>query len=106
AAVTRGGARGTVVHIDHFGNAITNIPSSSIPASIRTAELSVRGRTSRRVAVRSIYEELPKYTVGLLGSSFGTLELAVREGSATARLRLQVGHALRVRWRPGRPGRR
>jgi S-adenosyl-L-methionine hydrolase (adenosine-forming) len=102
ATITPRELRGVVMHLDHFGNAITNIPSLAVPPGLDTVVLVIAGRRARSVAVRSIYEELAPGAVGLLGSSFGTLELAVREGSAASRLRLQVGDDVRVRWRSGR----
>lgn len=88
----RSGARvrGTVLHVDHFGNAITNIPSSWFPdeAVVVVARL---GRGTRRLARRRTYSDLSRGAVGLLGSSFGTLEVAQREGRAAETLSLRVG---------------
>jgi S-adenosyl-L-methionine hydrolase (adenosine-forming) len=90
-----GGAEGEVVHVDHFGNLITNIPS----AWIRT----LRGRVSVAVGERALrvvrwvrsYESLGPGRLGALGSSFGTAEIAVARGSAAARLGGATGRSVR-----------
>jgi S-adenosyl-L-methionine hydrolase (adenosine-forming) len=99
AEITPSGARGMIMHLDHFGNAITNIPTAALPASTRSVELILRGRRRHGVPVRPIYETLPRDGLGLVSSSFGTLELAVRERSAAAGLHLRVGQTVRIRWR-------
>jgi len=90
-AVRRGrSVEGEVVHVDRFGNLITNVPSTWLS----TVPGSVTARWRRRSTVlprRRTYAELAPRQVGLLGSSFATIEIGVREGSAAARTRLGVG---------------
>ena len=84
-------ATGEVLHVDRFGNLITNIPTRWVGGSSR--RISVRLGGARRVElpwVRS-YEALGRGTLGVLGSSFGLVELAVAEGRAAERLRANVG---------------
>jgi S-adenosyl-L-methionine hydrolase (adenosine-forming) len=102
---TADGARGEVVHVDRFGNLITNVPSQWVPA--RTRSLSLRlGRTrARRVPWAGQYEELGRRTLGLLGSSFGLVEVAVGEGRAADLLRARDGTVVDLRWASRRPGR-
>ena len=91
------GAHGVVLHADRFGNAITNIPTGWVP--VRSSHISARWGT-RRVTlpwVRS-YEAVALRRPLALGSSFGTVELAVHRGSAVERLGLPVGRGVRLAW--------
>jgi len=105
AARTASGAQGCVLHVDRFGNLITNIPTSWVSPSCREIHLGVAVGSSRRVAWATSYESLGRGTLGALGSSFGLVELAVGEGRATDRLRARVGARVSLGWRD-RPGRR
>ncbi len=93
------GAAGRVVHTDRFGNLITNVPSAWPPAGVRTVIVRIGGRAQTLRLVRA-YEEGNVGTSVLLRSSFGTLELAVRQGRATDRLGVGVGAAVRFTWAP------
>jgi S-adenosylmethionine hydrolase len=85
-----GGIEGCVIAIDRFGNAVTNL------LTLGGGSVEVDGRA---VPVRRVYEEVaPGAPLALVGSN-GLLEIAVREGSAAARLGLARG--ARVVLRPG-----
>lgn len=76
---------GEVLHVDNFGNLITNIPPSAlerIGAEMDTW-LRVRvGATTRTVVVARAYAEVqPKQTI-LIEDSAGLLEIAMNQGSA------------------------
>jgi S-adenosyl-L-methionine hydrolase (adenosine-forming) len=98
---TRSGATGEVVHEDHFGNLITNIPTQWVPDGTRRIELRVGDGSARVVSFVRSYEELGRGRIGCLGSSFGSVEVAVAEGNAARRLRASVGCVVRTRWPPG-----
>jgi S-adenosyl-L-methionine hydrolase (adenosine-forming) len=72
--------RGAVVHVDRFGNLITNIPARWVG---RDARARVRGAVARRV---EIYSDGDAEQLLLLTGSRGLLEIAVRNGSAAERL--------------------
>jgi S-adenosylmethionine hydrolase len=92
AARRRGQVEGEVVHVDRFGNAITNVPSDWVPeGAVVQVSWGRRRRTLSRVRT---YSDLEAGGGGLIGSSFGTLELSWREDSAARRLLLQVGDAV------------
>jgi S-adenosylmethionine hydrolase len=97
-------ARGQVLHVDAFGNAITNVPTSWAPEGERLT-LTLEGRT-RSVPRRRTYTELAVGEVGLVGSSFGLLEVCAREARAAEQLGLTVGHRLDLRRGKGRGARR
>jgi S-adenosylmethionine hydrolase len=84
--------------VDHFGNLISNVPSDWIPASARGLAVSVGHRRAVRVPWVRSYETLGRGQLGTLGSSFGTAEVAVAEGSATDRLNARTGTPVEFRW--------
>jgi len=96
----RGVLRGEVVHVDHFGNLITNIPSEWWTQARGHCDLRVGPRRVRTVPFATSYEQLGRGKLGVLGSSFGLLEVAVGEGRATDRLR--AGAGVRVTLAPPR----
>jgi len=101
----RDGARGEVLHVDRFGNLITNVPSAWHPGAMRAVLLRVDEKARGSAPWVTSYESLGRGTLGALGSSFGTVEVAVGEGRASDRLRAGVGAAIEFTW-PPRPVRR
>jgi S-adenosylmethionine hydrolase len=84
--------RGDVIHIDHYGNATTNVPAEVLP---RDAVIRAKRRTIG--PVRRTYGDVREgEAIALIGSS-GLLEIAVRNGSARARLKLRVGDEIQIR---------
>lgn len=96
--------QGRVIHVDHFGNLITNITRSvllgflnagtqgeSAPATtvIHVGEQKVRGLSTHYA------EAKPGELLALIGSN-QLLEVAVREGSAALKLGAQVGRPIRI----------
>ncbi|MGA9839159.1 MAG: SAM-dependent chlorinase/fluorinase [Thermoplasmata archaeon] len=95
----RGGARGEVVHEDRFGNLVTNIPTEWVASGTVRVALRIVGGAPRTAPFAASYEELGRGRLGCLGSSFGLIEVAVREGSAARRLRGAVGCTIELGWR-------
>lgn len=77
---------GVVMHVDRYGNLITNMPAELAPpgAAVRVGELIV-GRVQRTYADVAEGEVVP-----LIGS-LDLLEISVRDGSAAQLLRAGVG---------------
>jgi S-adenosyl-L-methionine hydrolase (adenosine-forming) len=98
AARSARGARGAVLHIDRFGNVITNVPSDWVPRTVRRISLRLHGRVARNLPFARSYEQLGRGRLGVLPSSFGVLEVSVGQGSAARRLRASVDHRLAVAW--------
>lgn len=90
ARLTPSGVLGQIIHIDRFGNAISNIPAEMLPAEARvlTGDAYVAGLS------RS-YEEAD---VVALAGSVGLLEIAVQNGNAAERFALHVGDPVQVTW--------
>lgn len=87
APAPRPAKSGRIIHIDHFGNATTNIPRDSLGS---TGKIAVQiGR--RKIGLKRTYvDAAPGCALALLGSS-GLLEIAVRDGSAAKSLGLGIG---------------
>ncbi len=79
---------GTVIHIDHFGNCITNIRRNSLRAGARY-QLQAAGTAIKRISPTYASVE-PGMPLALFGST-GCLEIAVRNGDASEALRIRVG---------------
>lgn len=103
AARRPNGARGEVLHVDRFGNLITNVPTGWVNAGVTRLRLTLGRLRRRTVPYTSSYEALGPRTVGALGSSFGLVEVAVGEGRADTRLGVGVGATVELGW--GRPRR-
>ncbi len=102
---TDGGADGRVVHVDHFGNLITDVPTRWVPRGTRAVGL-LGARGARRLPWTTSYEAGGPGRAFALGSSFGTVEIAVGEGRAADRLHLGPGARVRLRWIGAGPARR
>ena len=95
-----GGLAGQVVHVDRFGNLITNIPED---AAGRLRTVSIAGRTV--VGLSATYASAGDGLMALVGS-YGTIEIAVRNGSAAAALGVGVGERVVATESRGRPSTR
>jgi hypothetical protein len=96
---------GHVIHIDRFGNLITDIREQDVSANGVTVEMM--GRRMDRLS--RTYGE-GSGLVALIGSS-GYLEIAVNQGSAAQLLGAEIGAPVTVRIgaaarEPGQPARR
>ena len=81
--------RGEIVHVDHFGNLITNLPASLLPRLTAAGRLRV-GADEVTTIVRTYGEATSGSVVALVGSQ-GFIEAAVVEGRAAERLGAGVG---------------
>lgn len=89
---------GEVIHVDHFGNAITNV-------DLQIIKELLRGQTGRnlKVLVKDIEASKKKYysdaenkKLYSLINSFGYLELFVKGGSASENFGIAVGEKVKV----------
>jgi S-adenosylmethionine hydrolase len=79
-----------VLHIDRFGNLITNIRSNSLPGKDITIEVG-----GRRVQGMSDYYAQGEGIMAVAGSS-GYLEISLRDGSACDFLGVEVGDEVKA----------
>lgn len=92
-----GALHGTVGVVDRFGNLLTTIARDAI-SQIEQPRIESSGRRLRLVGTYT--EGHPGEPVALINSA-GMLELAVREGSAAARLNARAGEPVLI-WKDGR----
>lgn len=76
--------RGEVATMDRFGNVITNLPVDRIPMA-SGPRVSILQHT---LSMAGTYARVEAGELLALGNSFGTVEIAVRDGSAMERLGL------------------
>jgi S-adenosylmethionine hydrolase len=84
---------GHVVHIDHFGNLVTDLEAEAIgdPQAV-----AIEVGRQRIFGLRRTYAEgTPGEPIALIGSS-GRLEIAVTGGQAVRWLKVQIGDRVRV----------
>ena len=84
--------RGHVIHVDRFGNLISNIPASWLGDAIWTCQVGSECVSGPSQA----YASAEPGGLLLLISSNGTAEIAVREGSAAQRLGVHAGAQLKM----------
>jgi S-adenosylmethionine hydrolase len=88
-----GAKRGTVIHVDHFGNATTNVPfDPAVSPGIRNVRT---GRKSLGPLKATYHDVAAGQPLALVGSS-GLIEIAVREGSAAQMFKLHVGDSVHL----------
>ncbi|HEU5315374.1 MAG TPA: SAM-dependent chlorinase/fluorinase [Chloroflexota bacterium] len=81
------GSRGVVIHVDRFGNCVTNFRAGD------AGTLEVLGRRLARVRA---YADATGNEPVVIGASAGFLEIAVNGGSAAARLGIGVNTPVRL----------
>lgn len=86
-----GGLRGTVVHVDRYGNLITSVRAEQLPPAFA---LDAGGHRIERL-VRT-FGDAPAGTLACHVDSSGFLAIAEREGSAATRTGLRRGNGVRL----------
>lgn len=93
---------GEVIYVDHFGNAITNVPLALMEKAERdagAAGVEVETHAGVAAGVLSSYWEAPDdKSLNAIISSWNTLEIFTRSGSASAIHGLTVGDRVEVRY--------
>jgi S-adenosylmethionine hydrolase len=83
---------GEVIHVDRYGNLVTNLTPEYVPPyAILEAESLVIG------PLRSTFSDVEKGNLLAYLGSGGSVEIAVRDGSASRRLGLGVGGRVKAR---------
>jgi len=86
---TAAGVAGEVLHVDAFGNLVTNLPADLLPRLVAAGRLRV-GPHSVETVVRTYGDAAPGTPVALVGSQ-GFIEAAIVEGRADERLSAGIG---------------
>ena len=84
---------GHILHIDNFGNLITNIKSEDLPPTKQAITIEVGSHSISGLS--RTYEE-GKGLLALIGSS-GYLEVSLKEGNASTFLSTEVGGEVKIR---------
>ncbi|MEA2626300.1 MAG: hypothetical protein QOD06_2345 [Candidatus Binatota bacterium] len=91
-----GAVEGQVIHVDRFGNLISNLRQEDL-AAFRDSELSVSIAGVRIRGIVTHYAAVREGGTLALWNSWGRLEIAVRNGSAARHLRAHPGDRVEVR---------
>jgi S-adenosylmethionine hydrolase len=89
--------QGEIIHVDHFGNLISNIEISSLENENQLQDLQVYLAAQKVDTGPKTYEEAPYSRPFALVGSSGNLEVAVRNGSAHEVTGRGVGTAVFLR---------
>ncbi|MFQ5501059.1 MAG: S-adenosyl-l-methionine hydroxide adenosyltransferase family protein [Phycisphaerae bacterium] len=93
-----GGLRGRVLHVDHFGNLISNIRVEDLDAlGVPAGQLNVVIGSTQVGPLRFTYSDVAVGEVLALIGSTGMVEVAIHRGHAASRLSVGVGTSLTVR---------
>ncbi len=85
---------GEIIHVDHFGNLITNLPDTLASLLLEKGRLSCDGTPIHHIV--STYGEAEKGTVVGLAGSQGFVEIAVVQGRADHHLNAGIGTSVRI----------
>ena len=95
----RDGVDGVVLHVDHFGNLITNIDDQVLRTLGNGVTIHVAGATIDGMA--GTYADVAHGALCAIVGSTGRLEISVNGGSAAAVLSAARGTSAHVRLRSG-----
>jgi S-adenosylmethionine hydrolase len=90
--------KGSILHIDSFGNLITNIPAEKVMEKYSfgtKAEMRIAGKRVS-ASFRSTYSDVADKGVLLTVSSSGFLEVAMNRGSAASELEAKRGSDIQI----------
>ena len=91
------GATCKVIHIDHFGNVITNISQKDAHGLDANRKLLVTLRHKRfQARFVNAYSDIGPKEFGLIVASHGFLEIARRENDANKKLVANIGDTIRI----------
>jgi hypothetical protein len=91
-----GGLVGRIIHVDHFGNCITNITPTHLEQSGLGNQIVVRIIDQLIAGLHRTFSDVPVGALTALIGSSDRLELAVRNGSAAQMLGVGIGDTVRV----------
>jgi hypothetical protein len=83
---------GEIIHVDHFGNLISNIPGQNLPEQ---ATVTIDNRMLG--SIRQTYGDVGVGKPLALVGSHGFVEVAVRQGSAADALGIGRGASVEIR---------
>lgn len=90
------GIRGEILYVDHFGNAISNVPNTLCDPGKAAARVRLPRR--RSFPLLACYQAVRAGKAVAVPGSTGFIELALNEGSAARALGLKAGTPITIRW--------
>lgn len=89
--------RGSIIYIDNFGNAITNIRKKHFERHTDKRKVLINfSRTDYFTEISTSYDDVPEGEKVCLINTEGYMEIAINKGSAASLLGLNVGHSIIV----------
>src|SRR5467141_638519 len=98
--ISHGRAHCTILYVDSFGNVVLNLPEEDITRSglHQGDHITIETKNGRfSGSVGRTYSDISHAEIGILLGSQGYLEIALREGSAAARLGLKQLDRIEIR---------
>lgn len=90
--------RGAVVHVDRYGNILTNLPAAWLEDVPRGGRVEIVGRDCRASGVHErTYGDVPEGSFVVLANASGCVEVARNQASAAAWLGVRAGDAIELR---------
>jgi S-adenosylmethionine hydrolase len=93
SVITGNCIRGEIVYVDHFGNGVTNI-GQNLLKDHPDFQIRIGNKIIDRLVTS--YSDLPAGNLMAIIGSFGSLEIALREGSAQKELDFQIGDPVEI----------
>ena len=90
------GVQGWVVHVDHFGNCITNISKKLIQEQCANLNVKCYVGSTIIASINTTYNTLPTGEPLLLFNSHGLLEIAINSGNASEMLSIRKGSPVNI----------
>jgi S-adenosylmethionine hydrolase len=87
--------RGQVVHVDRFGNAITNVTGADLRKLKGEGALEIRLR-EKKISLKTYYAEGDDRTLSALVSSSGYLEFFISRGNAARKFAISEGDEVEI----------
>ena len=88
---------GRILHIDAFGNLVTNLPETVLRGKSGSGQMRLRYKDRSARMVSSYMEGAPNELIAVVGS-LRLIELAIREGSAAWACNARRGDPVELRW--------
>lgn len=95
---------GRVIHVDRYGNLVTDLPTGWLPEDAPGLRAEVGGQSAGHSATRLVahYQQIPSGEAALLPGSLGTLELSLNGSDLSRAWGVARGQEVRVTWREDR----
>jgi hypothetical protein len=74
---------GQVIHVDNFGNAITNIPKEAFDVLCKDRVYTIQFGREKFRRIQTQYNQVEEGDVCILFNSLGLLEVAIYKGNAS-----------------------